>query len=542
MAFFRKHRLVHLPDELLLLIVHFLCEEKSKLSNDYILSLSRVSRLMRRFCFAPLFSRLRIKHTDRLRRLQAKCAADIEFARLIKELDLSWVHSPEEITGRQGSPYLYGPDILPDLIPSLISLERLRLPACQLDPNLLATLNSHAKLTTVVVDDSGLNDLRKLWSDTPLSMAKLEIDSASFDDCFGSQLNPYRGSASQHPDFRSLMSRKLRLAHLIIREESNIIFGPDTIVIPGLEAVDIYLCAKPLAMALLSWLPAFVERHSSLKTVKIFDYYSIWLHHWDMFWSLSLLDATERHTLTSTVKLAAFWISPKKPVASSFDDWQVVQVDLEVNDADGVSALPSLGVLATHLTSLILRIKLPTCFSVRSHDLVSSLCAIKSLQKLELQHVYKELSHEHLPCALPSQRSASPISGCVDAHAVLHSLTARIAKRAASLTLIHIVEEGDDFRVGCGYHSWTFDATYKIGIDRQIEFEGLPRFSIPKTFRPPEELARSLFLTKENTEYYSSPCMDLDLNKLSSSKKKKAELPSMLALDVDLVSRVGHRS
>ncbi|KAK7031579.1 hypothetical protein R3P38DRAFT_820733 [Favolaschia claudopus] len=533
MAFSPKHQLVHLPDELLLLIVHFLCEERpeSIMSMSrynpsaqhwkgvvYILSLSRVCRLMRCFCYAPLFSRVRIKRTDRLRLFQAKCGEDIEFARLIKELDLSTVRSPDEWSRTR---YLYGPAILPTLIPLLISLERLHLPARQLDPNLLATLNSHPKLTTVVVDNSGLDDLRKLWSDTTLSMSKLKIDCASFDKCFGSQLDTYRGATSQHPDFHSLMSRKLRLAHLIIRKERNIIFGPDTIVIPGLEAVDIYLCAKPLAMALLSWLPAFVERHSSLKTVKIFDYYSIWLHHWDMFWPLSLLDTAEQHTLTSTVKLAAFWISPNAPVTSSFDDWQVAQVELEVNAAEGFSALPFLGVLATHLTSLILRIKLPTRLSVRSNDLVSSFGALKSLKTLELQHVYEELSHEHLPCALPSQGSASAISGCVDAHAVLHSLSARIAKRAASLTVIHVVDKGDDFRAGCGYHSWTLDATYQVGSNREIKFETPPRFSIPKTFRPPDELARSLFLTEENTQYYSTPCMDLDLDKLFNSKEKK---------------------
>ncbi|KAK6978118.1 hypothetical protein R3P38DRAFT_497753 [Favolaschia claudopus] len=502
MALFHKHRLVHLPDELLLLIVHFLCEEKSKLSNDYILSLSRVCRLMRRFCFAPLFGRLRLKQTDRLRLLQAKCAEDIEFARLIKELDLSLICLTEKWLPMQGPPYLYGPDILPNFIPSLVSLERLHLPAYQLDPNLLAILNSHPKLTTVVVDHSGLNVLRKLWLQTPLSMSKLEVDSMSLDTRFGFHPDPYNDLDSQDPDFHSLMSRNLRLVHLVIRGESNIISGPGTVVIPGLKAVDIDLCAKP--MALLSWLPAFIHRHSSLQTIKVFDYQSIWLHGWDKFWPFSLLDASERHTLTSTVELVAFWISPHKP-ASPFDDWQVVRVEVEVKEADGVSALRLLSVLAPQLTSLILRIRLPTRFSVRSvrsTDLVSSLCALKSLQKLELQYVYEEFSHEHLPCALPSQDSASPISGCVDAHAVFRSLSACIAKRVTSLSLIHIVDAGDDFRADCGYQHWSFDVTYQVGLNREIEFEGLPRFSISQNFRPPDDIAQSLSMTKENTEYY----------------------------------------
>ncbi|KAK6978127.1 hypothetical protein R3P38DRAFT_3235878 [Favolaschia claudopus] len=485
---------------------------------------------MRRFCFAPLFARLRLNQTDRLRLLQAKCAKDSEFARLIKELDLSRVHSTEEWLTRQGPPYLYGPDILPNLIPSLLSLERLHLPAYQLDPNLLATLNSHPKLSTVVVDDSSLDDLRKLWSQTPLSMSKLEVDSASLDTGFGFHPDPYSDSASQHPDFRSLMSRNLRLVHLVIRGENNIIFGPDTVVIPGLEAVDIDLCAKPVA--LLSWLPAFVHRHSSLQTIKIFDYQSIWLHDWDKFWPFSLLDASERHTLTSTVKLAAFWISPHKP-ASPFDDWQVVRVEVEVQEAGGVSALRLLGVLAPQLTSLILRIKLATRVSVRSNDLVSSLCTLKSLKKLELQHMYEQLSHEHLPCALPS-RGHSQISGCVDAHAVLRSLSACIAKRATALALIHIVDGRDDFRPDCGYHPWTLNVTYRVGLNREIGPEGLPRFSIPKTFRPPDDIAQSLSMTKENTEYYDVPCMDL-VNAVRS-QKKKAELTSTLTFDADVKS------
>ncbi|KAK7031580.1 hypothetical protein R3P38DRAFT_3507205 [Favolaschia claudopus] len=516
MAFSPKPRLVQFPAELLHLIVHFLCEENSKPPNDHILSLSRVCRLMRRFCFAPLFSRLRIKHTDRLRLLRAKCAEDIEFACLITELDLSWVHSPDEWSRTEGSRYLYGPDILPTLISTLLSLKRLHLPAYQLDPNLLATLNTHPKLTTVVVSDSALDHLKKLWSKTLLSMSKLEVDSASLTAYLEFRSKSYRES----PDFHSLISRNLRLAHLIIGDESNIVFGPDIIVIPGLQAVDIDLCARPAA--LLSWLPAFVERHSRLKTVKIFDYGSIWQHDWGkIIWPFSLLDASERHLLTSTTKLAAFWISPlNKSAASSLDDWQVGQVELEVKEPAGIAALPLLGLLAPHLTSLILRMKLSTRFSVRCNDLISSLCALPSLQKLELPHLYRELSKEDIPCGLPSRSCASQISGCVDAHAVLRSLSACIYKRATSLAIIRVVDGDNDIQDGCRRRPWTLDATYKVGSNGEIEFEGFPRFSMPQIFRPPDDVAQSLSLTEENTEYYVVPCVGVDTEQSQKKKRK----------------------
>ncbi|KAJ7241936.1 hypothetical protein B0H12DRAFT_855694 [Mycena haematopus] len=105
MAFPPPERLVRLPAELLLIIVHFLCEENSipvpyaeeydeeKLAfpSRHLRSLSVVCRRLRDLCISPLFSQLRVTHTDQLRLLEAKCVAEPEFARLIRSVEVAVV-------------------------------------------------------------------------------------------------------------------------------------------------------------------------------------------------------------------------------------------------------------------------------------------------------------------------------------------------------------------------------------------------------------------------------------------------------------------
>ncbi|KAK7031588.1 hypothetical protein R3P38DRAFT_821121 [Favolaschia claudopus] len=249
-------RFVHLPAELLLLIVSFLCHanEKSKSSKYHILPLSVVCRRTRHFCFTPLFSRLSIKHSDRLRLMQEKCTEDPQFSRLIKELDLRYVDCPEEYRGT----YHYGPDILPALLPALLSLERLHLPSEQLSFKLLATFNSHPTLLVVETSDPYLNALRGMASETTESMSKIQVVSATLDLVFG----------FDDPAFHSLMSRSPRLVHLELRDEINITSGPGTVVIPGLETLGIQVCTSIIlrmtlrAAKLTIWFPhsAFSRR------------------------------------------------------------------------------------------------------------------------------------------------------------------------------------------------------------------------------------------------------------------------------------------
>ncbi|KAK7031585.1 hypothetical protein R3P38DRAFT_2924564 [Favolaschia claudopus] len=488
--------LLHLPAELLLLIVRCLCEPRNEIKsiNDNILSLSRVCRRMRDFCFVPLFSRLKIKHTDRLRLLQKKCTEDLEFSRLIEELDLRNLHSPHEHLGMklsQGSdePYCYGHEILPELLLHLPSLVRLYLPEEQLNPKLLAAFNSHPKLATVGINDSSLDALRELASGTSLSMSKIQVEYATLDMLFG----------FHRPRFHSLMSQKPRVRHLIIRDKRNIMSGPGTVVIPGLENLDIGVYRMPTS--LLSWLPAFVKRHPNLQLIRIFDHESILLDDWKSFWSLSILDASVRHTLTTAVKVVAFSISPTN-VSASLDDWQVTQVELEIIESMGVSALAFVSMLAPRVSSLVIRMPARAMCPVHFDELVSSLCTFSSLKKLQLDKFYRHLVKDEIPCTLPSQANVGTFSGCVDAQAALLLLSADISERASSLALVHVTDEDYDYETAYGRYSWTLDVTYNVNTNREIEFVSTSRFHMSGIFRPPDELAQRLFMTAKNTRYH----------------------------------------
>ncbi|KAF7356984.1 hypothetical protein MVEN_01034800 [Mycena venus] len=487
MALSAQSRLVRLPTELLLIIVYLLDVDGSSPvsfpeswggpkstspSPSHLHSLSLVCRYLRQLCLPPLFSRLKIAHTYQLQRLKDKCGIQSEFACLIRQLDLAHVHSPEEQgSQRAGKTYRYGPDILPALFPCLKSLEWLALDVKQIDANLLAIINSHPKLVTVTTCDRNLETLRTLFSATSLSLSKIRVHSALLGFSIG----------FRSPPLLSLMGRSLRLAHLIVRDESNTKAGPGTLLVSGLETLDIgvYSHASPM-----SWLPAFVERHPNLQVIKFSGDGSNWRQNPDILFPLQFVNMLERNFLTGTVNLLTFSVSRTR-TASSLDDWQVVHLEMEMAKGAGFSALAIASLIAPHISSLNVQVSRKAMEAVQADDLIASLCLFQSLQRLELHGLSKHLIIDgEVPWDLPLSDAVLPTSKCVVAHFALRWLTACVAQRTLSLDLIHITDEGYDSLNHRSYR-WVLEVTYRVQQNRDIELHGTPRFVAGYRFSKP---------------------------------------------------------
>ncbi|KAJ7217716.1 hypothetical protein GGX14DRAFT_597533 [Mycena pura] len=500
MSLSAQSRLVRLPTELLLAIVRLLCEtnlipyidcgEKEKpvfSPSAHLHSLSLVCKHLRQLCLSPLFARLKITHTYHLRRLKDKCAIEPEFACLIRQLDLAYVHSPEEHDSRRaGKAYCYGPDILPVLFLYLKSLEWLALDLKQIDANLLNAINSHPKLDTVTTYDRDRETLRtsfsSTFSSTCLSLSKMQIHSASLNFFFG----------FRSPALQSLLGRSLRVAHLVVRDDINIRVGPGALDVPGLETLDLGVYADGSSM---SWLPAFVERHTNLQVIKFSGHGPVWRHNPDITFSSQFVDALERESLTRAVNLSAFSIS-RSSATSSLDDWQVAYLKMEITKGAGVSALAIASSIAPHISSLNFQMSRRAMEPVHKDDLLSSLCLFRSLRKLELHSVYGRFAcGGEVPWDLPPSNPVRPTSKCVNAHAALRWLTGYVAQRTPSLDLIHITDQGCDLLNRHSY-PWDLQVTYRVQQNRDLELYGTPRlvagyrFSEPSyTIDPPSQPA-----------------------------------------------------
>ncbi|KAJ6478509.1 hypothetical protein C8R47DRAFT_634170 [Mycena vitilis] len=489
-----------LPAELLLIIVDFLCERSTTPSTGcepehtiptpHLHCLSLVCRHLRRLCLARLFVRLKITHTTSLRLLTAKCAADAEFAGLIRRLDLAHVNSPEEredtknrlealarrrdavrvISEKVDSEkYRYGPDILPTLLPCLKSLEWLDLSAKQINEKLLAIFNSHPSLSTVAVCDLHLNALQALSSSTSLSLSKIRVHSTLSDPSLRLQSSA----------MRSLMNGSPRLAHLTLHGETNVKAGPGTLSLPGLESLDIRMYTRPTLP--MSWLPAFVDRHAGLKVIKFCGNDGIWRRNPDIVFPSQFLDAVEREPPPREVDVVAFSIS-RPQAASSLDDWPVIHLELKGVDA---SALRIARLMAAQLSSLVIR--MPGFVKKRLHidDLVASLSLFPSLQRLDLHGLYHHLLFEgQTPRALSPSDSIKQTSKCNDVHYALQHITARVAQRARSLSLIYITNAGTEFLPGTTLsRPWSLQVAYRVQQTRELEFHEPLDFVAAERFR-----------------------------------------------------------
>ncbi|KAF8213858.1 hypothetical protein K438DRAFT_1802394 [Mycena galopus ATCC 62051] len=481
-----RSRLAHLPTELLLIVIHLLCEgnaipsaercdeEKLAFSSRHLRSLSLVCKQLRQLCISPLFSRVKITRTHELRSLEAKCAVEPGFSRLIRQLDLADVHSPEEhdeAVGPDGS-YHYGPDILPALLPCLESLEWLELGAEQIDAHLLATLDSHPTLDTVAVHQRHLESLFTLFASTSLLLSKIRVHSVRLTSfCFGLQC----------PGLHSLMGRSLRVAHLIVQNKDNVRLGPGDLLVPGLETLTIGVYKEPTSP--MSWLPAFAERHPHLQIIKFTGDGSTWKQNPDIPFPLQFLGALERESLAGTANLISFSISRTRST-SSLDDWQVVHIAVEITKGAGVSALTIASSMAPSVSSLIVRMSRWARQPVHIDDLISSVCLFRSLRRLELHCLSRHLLFEGgSPWVLPPpDSSVRPTSACVIAHAALRWLTAFIAQRVFSLALVQITDEGYDFLNRRSY-PWRLGVTYEVQQNREIEVYGAPKFAVDPRFQ-----------------------------------------------------------
>ncbi|KAJ7643343.1 hypothetical protein DFH06DRAFT_597847 [Mycena polygramma] len=479
--------LVGLPNELLLLIVDFLCEVNSLPATGcecetiiftcHLRPLSLVCQRLRRLCLSRLFCRPKITHTKPLRLLTAKCAVDPHFVRLIRRLDLTHVESPEEREDRNlrrtrhdfvHDGYYYGPDILPALLPCLKSLEWLDLNVDQINGDLLSLFNSHPSLATVAVLDARLDAVRALSLATPLSLSKIRVHSAI-------------SLRLQSPAMHSLMSRSLRIAHLILRDAINLRVGPGTLFLPGIETLEIRLGLQ--AASPMSWLPAFVERHTSLKAIKFSGRGSIWSKNPDILFASQFLQAVERESLTLMVDLLSFSISRTRST-SSLDTWPLVHLELLIPKGAGVSALCIACQMAPHLLSLDVKMSRFDNDPVHTDDLISSLSIFPSLRRLELHRAYNHLVFEgQAPWVLPPSKAAKRTSNCLDAHRALRWVTACVAQRALSLDFVHITDQGYDSLNGRIRDQWSLSGTYGVRRNGNLELYGTTKFVAADRFQ-----------------------------------------------------------
>ncbi|KAF7355578.1 hypothetical protein MSAN_01475000 [Mycena sanguinolenta] len=485
-----QSRLVRLPTELLLIIIHFLCEENLLPSAEYeegkfsftpchLRSLSLACKHLRGLCISPLFSHLEVTHTDQLRLLAAKCATEPEFARLIRQLDLAHIRSPEEDASRRKAGklslprseglYRYGPDILPTFLPGLKSLQWLGLGAPQIDASLLAVLNSHPALATVAIRDPELQALVRLSSSTSLSLSKLRVHSVILPSSVSFRC----------PLLHSLMGRSLRVVHLTVKGEQNVRLGPGDVLVPGLETLDIGVSTQPTSP--MTWLPDFVDKHSNLKLIKFSGHGSVWTRNPDILFPLQFFDALEREYLTCAVDLVSFSIS--RTSSASLNDWPVVHLEMATTDGAGIFALTIASSMAPRLSSLIVRMPLSASQSVHIDDLISSLCLFQSLRRLELhcisRHLLVEAGTSWVP---PPEPTVPPTSQCAVAHAAYRWIATWVAQRILSLDFIHITDEGRDYLDRRGYQ-WDLALTYQVHPSRSIEVYGTPTVGVWHPFR-----------------------------------------------------------
>ncbi|KAK7031514.1 hypothetical protein R3P38DRAFT_2924100 [Favolaschia claudopus] len=492
--------LLSLPVELLLIIVGFSNEQNRrrnlKTPTPSVFAFSLVCRHLRRLCLASLFYRIRIAHTDQLKGLKDKCLNDAQFGSLIREVDLTHAYSPDEqdslrriiMSGSGAEIYRYGPALLPALLPLLACLERLELPAVQINGDLLAAFHSHSTLRTVAIDDPHFDILTKLLTTSSASMSKIFVCSAISETSFGLQTTR----------FDSLMSRGFHLSRLIVQDQCTI-DGPGPLVIPGLESLQIEVQEEPF-----TWLQSFVERHVHLHVVKFSGRHSTWIQNPDILFSSQFVGELETEFLHLDVDLIAFSIR-RDGLAVSFNQWPVVDLHLDLRTAEAFSALKTATSLAPQLSLMIIHTSSLNRVPFQLEDLISYCSLFPSLQRLELYYVHKHLLHEEAPpwlVPLASDQHRS-ISKCVIALFTLRWLAARLAQRSASLDFIHFTDYGMDFSPGYGHYDWDIQVTYEAGPRRELAIRATSKIVMANAFKPSDDIAALLSMTPENTRYYT---------------------------------------
>ncbi|KAJ7493315.1 hypothetical protein B0H11DRAFT_957058 [Mycena galericulata] len=465
MSLLQPSQLLRLPTELLLTVLNYLhdplfvpflrCED-TELPTFYpvrhILALSLVSRSLRHLCLPLLFCNLKIMDTPELHRLKSKCMGDPGFSTLIRKLDLMDILFDVDAS-----------DMLIPLLHRLKSLRWLELEATAVDGGLLAAVNSHPTLTTVAVTNLHLDALRTLCTSTSSSLSKIMVNLAESNCCF----------TLQSPTLHSLINRNPRLVHLSLRDVKNIKSGPGTLLLPDLEKLDIEVYCRPTS--LMSWLPAFVGRHTRLNTITFIGNRAG--SNWEQIsFPLRFIDVLEREGLAHTASLNSFALSRPR-LASALEDWPVAELDITILKALGVSALR---IAASSLAPQIsfLNIRMSSHWGrehINPNDFVLLLSRFASLQRLDLNGMYRHLDFErHVPSALPPSDLLRKTSNCTIAHAALRWLMARVALSTLSLGVIHIEDTGDDREGRSSRYCWRLQVTYHVQWNRELEVVGEP--------------------------------------------------------------------
>ncbi|KAJ7708766.1 hypothetical protein B0H17DRAFT_1030813 [Mycena rosella] len=400
----------------------------------YLRSLSTVSRRLRQLCLPLIFRTTRCTDLTRLQQLSAECTRNPNFARLIRHLDLG------EVDAR---------DVLLDLLPRLISLTWLELEASQLDARLLETMNSHASLDTVAVRDVHLNALAALQLPFPKIIVRK------------THLN--RELKHESEALRAVVTRGAKFEHLILHDRRDFGNGGASLLLPGLEQVDVEMCCPIISIE--TWLPNFAQRHTSLNTIKFFDEYGMfWRENPNIPFAPQFIDALRRETPPLDAELRSFSLAR---VASwtSLNDWEPTQLGLLLRSQSGISALSAASVLAPRLSSLDLVLH-GTYATTPIHidDFAEPFRYVTALRTLHLTNAYGHLHVGGRAPWLAPQRAAKPALGtseCVTAHHAMMWYMARVAQQAPSLDLIHVTDSGYDGK-GRYRHPWTLRASYRV--------------------------------------------------------------------------------
>ncbi|KAK7048587.1 hypothetical protein R3P38DRAFT_1871644 [Favolaschia claudopus] len=459
--------LLLLPLELQLIIVNFLAISNGwpfskdglpKVYTRHVAAVSLVCRHLRRLCLPLLFSHLKISRTDQLYLLSNKCEMEPEFASRIRKLNLSYLYSP----------VLQG-DILPTLLPRLRSLIWLDFPVNRIDATLLSIFNSHPTLVTVAICDIDLVALKRLSKLTSLSLSKLRLRSALSTISFG----------LQDPTYCSLARRGLRIIHLNVLDASRTTGGPDTLIVSGLEELEIKLRRQhtfPMA-----WPPTFVPRHDNLWLVTFNASASTWMCHPDVPFASQFLAALDRESPNHTIRLVAFSIA-RTECAADLENWPVVHAEFQLTGGSFNAGFRLGSSLAPHLSSLKIQMPTHTKRLVKTNDFIASISLFQSLERLELQYLYKNLFQEKTPWPIPP----FPTSKCINAHFALRWLSKCLSQRLSFLRFIRIIDRGVDVLPNRQYIPWELDVVFKAGSNGEVEICRPPVHDMAEQYSVPD--------------------------------------------------------
>lgn len=408
-------------------------------------------------------------------------------------------------------------DNLPELLPHLTSLVRLDLKAEKVDARLLAAVNSHSSLATVVVRDSELRGLvalvlsinlpfPQILASMDLSFSKIVVSTTTVD-------LPGLKSAG----FRAVIQRGASFSCLGLHDEVNLDdagTGSSLPVLPHLEQLHLNLSRNTYSIQ--NWLPSFARRHPHLRTIILADWYGrYWSRRSEAPFASDFVHALSREGITR-VTLSSFSIS--RPASwTSLTDWDVVQLQINFGFARLLSATAFSAVvaatmmLAPQVSSLdlvlpdtiqpihIVNLSTGLFDDIRTHflslqnDFANALGSLQSLRTLHLTNAYGYLHVNGQAPWAPSKREqraardARGTSTCITAFDAVRWYAGRVAQEAPALELVHITDAGRD---GMGRFSspWSLQASYRV---RSVEARDLEMIGPPKLVIDPKHLPSS---------------------------------------------------